>query len=91
MSMLELHSPYHGRNPVERSERGGPIRNRKSSLIAGDQRTSDKQEKSDAGCENKKIVERTIELSSGRLQNKLLKAASSPWQEIAKLPKNSSL
>ena len=92
MAVLEPDAPNHGRNAIERAERGRPIGHRQSRLIAGDQRAGDKQKKGDASGENKKIVQRTIELCGGRLQNQLLTAEkaravenqqrAAPWELI---------
>ncbi len=74
MRVLVLDSAYHGRQLIERSERGGPVGDREAGVVAGDQRAGDDEKKRGPGDNyDKPMIGRIVfNETRSRRQNKLL-------------------
>ena len=60
MTVFELYTSDQRRNPVERAERGGPIRYGESSIVAGHQGSGDDQQKNAGGCQHGEAMVRAM-------------------------------
>ena len=76
MRVFELHASNHVGNLVNGSEAGGPVRDRETGVIAGDQGSRDDEDKSRARSEDGEGVVRAIVRFGQGVQNLILNARS---------------
>ena len=73
MSVLESDAAHHMRDLVERTERGWPIGNRETGIVAGDQGSGNDQHKRGGGGKYSEAVQPAIVRCWNGLQTRL------PW------------